>query len=45
MNTVKKFILEQLSMKHISQTEAVNLLAELQQNEKDELNEIGRAHV
>ncbi|MCY7487873.1 SDR family NAD(P)-dependent oxidoreductase [Paenibacillus alvei] len=40
MNTVKKFILEQLSMKHISQTEAVNLLAELQQNEKDELNEI-----
>ncbi|MGX4585219.1 SDR family NAD(P)-dependent oxidoreductase [Paenibacillus chitinolyticus] len=40
MNTVKRFILDQLSMKHISQTEAVNLLAKLQQNEEEKLTEI-----
>lgn len=40
MNAVKRFILEQLSNKHISQSEAVDLLAQLQQNEEDELNEI-----
>ncbi|MGN7762592.1 SDR family NAD(P)-dependent oxidoreductase [Paenibacillus sp. 22594] len=40
MNTVKRFILDQLSKQHISQTEAVNLLAKLQKNEEDELTEI-----